>query len=403
MFNSGMRFSLGLLLLPMAEELEWSRTTLSTMATIYMIIAAAALPFTGRLVDQFGALRVLAVGVLMAGTAVVLTGFVNQPWQAYASYGVLFALGSAATSITPIGVLLARVYPQRIGLANSVAISGMGMGQLLIISVLSTWLVEIGWRGSFLGMGVISVLALLPLLYWCRWVVSIKSGNAAGFSSDESKPPIEKSKSNFVSTKVLLRSQALWLILFIYAICGFQDFLIATHIVAFATDENIKLGAAGNTFALMGLAGLIGVLLTGLLTDRRGPLWPTLICFIIRCVIFAAILISRDFWTIVGVALLYGLTFWITAPLTVVFARRLVGNGQLGAISGLITMIHHGIGGLGAIYGAYLFDRFGDYEYVLVTMLALSVIALILVLQLWCIGVSIKTENGDAPHEVDVS
>ena len=65
LFNSGMRFSLGLLLVPMAEDLQWSRTTLSTMATVFMLITAAALPFTGRLVDAFGALRVLASGVLL--------------------------------------------------------------------------------------------------------------------------------------------------------------------------------------------------------------------------------------------------------------------------------------------------------------------------------------------------
>ena len=374
-----MRFSLGLLLVPMAEDLQWSRTTLSTMATVFMLITAAALPFTGRLVGAFGALRVLASGLLLAGLAIVLTSIVNQPWQAYASYGVLFALGSAATSITPIGVLLVRAYPDRAGLANSAAIAGMGIGQLLVISVLSAWLVELSWRGSFLWMGLVSMACVLPLIYWCHRTLPAAT---TGSNNQTPRTDQHKADNNGHTSATLWRSQPLWLLLVIYGICGFQDFLIATHIVAIALDENIGMAVAGNMLAFMGLAGLAGVLLAGVMTDRVGPVWPTVLCFVIRCVIFLMIIISREPWVIITVALLYGMTFWMTAPLTVVFSRLLVGATLLGTVSGFITMVHHGLGGLGAIYGAYVYDRTGSYDGGLMMMLVLSVIALVVVFRL---------------------
>jgi predicted MFS family arabinose efflux permease len=101
-------------------------------------------------------------------------------------------------------------------------------------------------------------------------------------------------------------------------------------------------------------------------------------------VIFLLLLLSRDTTIIVTVivlfALLYGATFWVTAPLTVVFARAEFGTAQLGVITGLITMVHHIAGGLGAYIGAALFDSQGHYDSVFQLMLGLSLLAVLLCL-----------------------
>ena len=165
-------------------------------------------------------------------------------------------------------------------------------------------------------------------------------------------------------------------------VCGFQDFLVATHMVAFALDEGVDMLLAGNMLAFMGLTGLVGVLLAGVLNDRFGPAFPTALCFALRIVLCALLLLSRDPAVIVGAALLYGVTFWMTAPLTVVFAREVAGLALLGTVSGLITMAHHAAGGLGALAGASVFDIYGSYHRAFVAMLVLSVIALGLTLAL---------------------
>lgn len=369
LFNSGARNSMGLMLHPMVTDLGWSRTTLSAVVTVFMIVSASALPFTGRLVDRIGARSVLLFGVTVSGVAVASMSLIATPWQAFLCYGLLFALGSAATSITPIGVLLSQWYPQRLGMANSIAISGMGVGQLLIIGALSAQLEEIGWRGAFLWLGV-AMVVLLPLVWF------------TGRQGAPSQPAIDigarPSTAGDTTLRQALRRKPVWLLLVIYAVCGFQDFLIATHMVALAVDEQVGQGVAGNMLAFMGLAGLVGVLLTGWINDRLGPWWPTGLCFIIRTVIFAAMIVSRDPVVIVTVGLIYGFTFWITAPLTVVFARHYCGLALLGTISGLITMVHHAMGGLGAVYAARVFDASGSYQPAIWTMLALSLFGMLL-------------------------
>ena len=376
LFNGGARFAIGLLLQPMTEDLGWSRSEVSLNVTLFMVLSAGAMFLVGRLVDRAGAAAVLAAAVLVSAAGLAAMGFVEHPWQALLFYGVVFALGSAGASITPVGVLLSRWYPQRMGMANSIAISGMGLGQLLVISLLAAQLAVLGWRGSFFALGLATLACLLPLLLFARRAPGL-APLPAGASRAAASP-----EGGAATLREALASRRLRVLLVIYAICGFQVFLIATHVVAFAVDEGVDALLAGNILAFMGLAGVGGVLLTGVLNDRRGPVLPTAICFLLRVLLFAALLVSREPVVIAGAALLFGVTFWVTAPLTVVFGREIAAWSRLGAVTGFITMVHHSAGGLGALVGGRIYDAYGSYDAAIVLLLVLSAIALGLTLAL---------------------
>ena len=160
-----------------------------------------------------------------------------------------------------------------------------------------------------------------------------------------------------------------------YSVCGFQDFFVATHVVAFAQDKGLSAAFSGSLYAFMGLLGLFGVMSAGLLADRYGSLLPTALCFIARIVCFGLIMLSQSTTAIVVFALLYGFTFLITAPLTVTFAGSMFGARRLGLMSGIINMTHHIAGGLGALVGGLVFDARGSYDLAFALMLVLSVAA----------------------------
>jgi len=374
LFNSGGRFLMGLTLVPMATEFGWSRTAVSSAVTVFMIISAASLPFVGQIVDRFGAMRVIAVGVVISGLSVAAMAFIETPLQVLLLYGMLFALGSAATSVTPIGVLVSQWFPNRVGMANSVAIAGMGAGQLLIISVLSAQFQVLGWRGSYGAVGVATLLCVLPLIWFTSRMTPCGVTVKRGTTDDTGERLAEAEK--FSTIRQAITSWRFNVVLVVYVICGFQDFMIATHIVAFALDEGVDGKLAGDMLAVMGLTGLIGVLFSGWLNDRCGPGAPTAINFVIRISTFAIVLLSQETFTIVTAALLYGLTFWMTAPLAVVFARLFCRIALLGAASGLITMVHHFAGGIGALFGARVFDVSGSYDGAMWVMLVFSLLGL---------------------------
>ena len=404
-FGTGTRYVFGLALVPMTGDLDISRSVLSSALLLFMIVSALAMPIVGRLIDRYSIRLVMAVGAVISAAAIILTAFSATAWHIFALYGLLYAIGFSATSVAPVSVLMSRWFPNNTGLASSAAITGNGTGQLVIIALLASFLPAIGWRGAYLILGIINAAIVIPIvLIFVRsrppisdeptvperaFYASCCAGAIAPPRPCDATPSHSMEKrlepasakagdggeNSFPTIRAILATRNFWMLIAMYIICGFQDFFVATHVVAFAQDKGVGDLFAGNILAFMGLAGLTGVLLSGVLADRYGAVRPTIICFILRTAIFAYILFMQDPISIAAVALIYGFTFTITAPLTVVFARNIYGTAQLGSVSGLINMAHQIAGGLGALTGALIFDITGSYTGAFAVMFALSVIA----------------------------
>jgi len=363
--GGGARLAVGLTFKPIVDEFGWGRGELGLAVALYMLVSAVATLIAGRFADRFSPRALLIGGTIVGGAGIAAMSLVSQPWHALVLYGVVFALGNGAASLVIVGVIVMRAYPGRAGLANAVAISGMSVGQLVMIALLAAVLVQIGWRSVFVWVGI-AHLVLLPMLL----AIPAQGGTRTVAAQGE------------FSLREAAKSRQFRLLIGIYAICGLDDFFVTTHVVAFAQDRGIAPLLAGNLLALMGLTGLAGVIAAGFASDRLGPVWPTAVAFAARIVVFAGIAIDQSALSIALFALVFGATFLVTAPLTVVFVRESFGTRHLGAIAGLITMTHQIFGGLGAYAGAAIYDATGGYEAAFLVMLVSAVVALGLTLML---------------------
>ena len=365
--GGGARFAIGLTFKPMVDEFGWARGELGLSVGLYMLISAVATFLAGRMADRISPRALLLWGTAIGGVGIAAMSLVSAPWHAMVLYGVVFAIGNGAASLVIVSVIVMRVYPGRAGLANAVAISGMSVGQLVLIALLAAVLVQIGWRSVFVWIGV-AHLVLLPLLFMLPAQASGRAEAAA--------------PRDGVVLREAARTPRFWLLLSIYAICGLDDFFVATHVAAFAQDRGLTPFIAGNLLALMGLTGLAGVIASGFVSDRAGPAWPTALAFLARILVFGWIAFDQSPFSVAVFALVFGATFLVTAPLTVVFVRESFGNVNLGAIAGLITMVHQIFGGVGAYAGSAIFDATGTYDAAFIVMAISAVIALLLTLLL---------------------
>ena len=373
-FSGGSRFAFGLMLRPMSEDLEVSRATLSLAVTMFMLVSAVAMPLVGRLVDRWSLRGTIALGVVVSAAGLALMGQVQSSWQVFLVYGVVYALGNSATSIAPVVVMVSQWFTERRAMATSVAVSGNAIGQLVIVAALASALAGLGWKNSYGILAIANIVVLLPVtLLVIRPPPPTEDAGSPSASEGDPVPPA-------LTLKEALTSRPFVLLVGIYAICGFQDFFVATHIVAFAQDQGIGSVLAGNLLAWMGVMGLLGILVTGVLADAFGASRPTAMCFLLRIGIFALILPLQSAPAILAFGLLYGFTFLITAPLTVVFLANIYGQQRLGTLTGTVSMIHQIAGGLGAFAGGWIFDQTGSYDAAFILMLALSLAAVALTL-----------------------
>jgi predicted MFS family arabinose efflux permease len=365
--GGGARFAIGLTFRPIVDEFAWPRAELGLAVGLYMVVSAVATFIAGQMADRLSPRALLIAGTVLGGLGIALMSLIAQPWHALGLYGVVFAIGNGAASLVIIGVIVMRAYPGRAGIANAVAVSGMSVGQLLMMAILAPVMVQVGWRWVFIWIGV-AHLVLLPLML--------------GLPGRERAALPGEAPRDGLSLREAARTRPFWLLLAVYAICGLDDFLVTTHVVAFAQDHGLDAMFSGQLLALMGLTGLAGVIAAGLASDRVGPIWPTALAFVARIVVFGWISLDQSALSITVFALVFGATFLVTAPLTVVFVRENFGTKNLGALAGLITMVHQVFGGVGAYAGAAIFDATGGYVAAFVVLLISAIVALGLTLML---------------------
>lgn len=365
--GGGARFAIGLTLKSVVEDVGWGRTQLGVAVALFQFVSAICMYIAGTMADRTSPRLVLGGGLVIAGIGIGLMSLMAAPWHALLLYGVVFAIGNGIASLIPVSVMVTRSFPQRIGLANAVVMSGMSVGQLVMIAALAAVLVAIGWRSVFAWLGIVHLLPLPLLLF------AIPAKEKAG--ARHAVQPLHG-----LAVRETVRTRQFWLLLGVYALCGFDDFFVTTHLVAFAQDRGLDPFIAGNLLALMGLAALLGVIAAGAWSDRSGPAWPAAASFAARIAVFALVLVDQSPTSVTIFALMFGVTFMVTAPLTVPFVAESFGMRNLGGLTGLITMVHHICGGIGAYLGAAVFDATGGYDRAFAVMMASSIVALALAL-----------------------
>ena len=163
--SGGSRFAVGLTLKSIVDNFGWGRSELGLAVALFQVVSAAAMFVAGHLADRTGPRLVLGGGLLVSGLGIGLMSVITAPWHALALYGVVYALGNGAASMIPVGVMVTRAFPQRTGIANAVVMSGMSVGQLVMIAMLAAALVAVSWQSVYLWLGA-AYLALVPLLIW---------------------------------------------------------------------------------------------------------------------------------------------------------------------------------------------------------------------------------------------
>eukprot|EP01012_Entosiphon_sulcatum_P003808 TRINITY_DN11358_c0_g1_i1.p1 TRINITY_DN11358_c0_g1~~TRINITY_DN11358_c0_g1_i1.p1 ORF type:complete len:538 (-),score=79.26 TRINITY_DN11358_c0_g1_i1:26-1558(-) len=83
---TGQNNIIGFIIPSVIEDLNISRTTLSTVFSVATIAASASNPFSGRLIDRYGARRCIPVALLLFAASLGLFGFASTTWQLFIAF-----------------------------------------------------------------------------------------------------------------------------------------------------------------------------------------------------------------------------------------------------------------------------------------------------------------------------
>jgi len=366
---SGARFLFGVVLKPVSDEFGWGRAALTAAVTISTIVLSLLQPLVGLLVDRLGATRILVGGTALVGLALLPLTFADRLWQVYLLYGVVIAVGLAAASPVVATALVGRWFERRRGTALAIATSGSAFGQLLIVPLGAWTLTVADWQTTYRLLAALLLVAMVPLGLLAVRDAPPPAPAAAGARRDGG-----------TDLRGAVRTRSFWLLAFGFLVCGFTMAFPNTHFIAYVDDMGMAPTHAANAVAVTAIFSVAGSLLLGLAADRhrRGAVLAA--TYALRGAAFALLLLLPPAGSMLFVyALVLGISWTATTPLTAAIAANLYGREHLGAVFGtLFTFMNLGFG-VGAFLDGIVYELAGGYELALVVNAALGGVAAIAV------------------------
>lgn len=346
--TAGIRSAFGLFLIPLTYEFDWSRTNFSGVIAVSTLVFGFTQPIMGRMVDRSGPRAALlwALAFFVAGLA--LAPLTTTLGYFYFTFGVLVGLGTGASSLAPNAALISQWFSTNRGLAIGILSGAMSAGQVVMAPVISWLLAAYGWRFAFLGLGGIVLLLVLPVLFLFRSPQAVRA-------TAKAVPSWEQIWS-FVCTPTFV------LLAFGFVICGFSEAFVATHLPASAHDHGQSNATAVGVLTLIGLAGVLGAVVLGWLSDRWGRRIPLALVYFVRALGLPALaFLDRPALLLAG-SLIVGLTWKTNASLVTTMLGDEFGPRAVGTLFGLQFLLHQIGMSAGSYLGGLVFDLVDTYE-----------------------------------------
>lgn len=160
----GSYFANSVLLVPMQQDLGWSRSLLIGVLTIKSIVSGVLGPLVGPIGDHRWLPRlVLPAGTLILGASMLVVKWVETPAQFYLLHGVAGALGTALAGNAILDAIVVKWFVRKRAQALMWTNVGPATGPLLFPPIVTAMLATLGWRDTWFWLGVFTILVLAPL------------------------------------------------------------------------------------------------------------------------------------------------------------------------------------------------------------------------------------------------
>ena len=143
-------------------DLDMSRSEVSTLYLVGTLAGALVLPFVGRFVDRRGPRLAVVVVAGLFALACVWMGFVQGAVTLLIGFTLVRALGQGSLSLISVHAV-AIWFVRRRGVA--VGLLGVGMAAWVAVfpSLIELLLVPFGWRTTYMLLGALVAVTILPL------------------------------------------------------------------------------------------------------------------------------------------------------------------------------------------------------------------------------------------------
>lgn len=328
--------------------------------------ADASLPYTammigfgiggvlmGRLADRFGVMVPVLIGAAGLGSGFALAAASGGIGSFTLAHGVLLGLLGCSATFAPLVADTSLWFVRRRGIAVAICASGNYLAGALWPPIVQSVVEQHGWRQAYLGLAVLSVIALplLALALRARPPALAAAPAPSAHAATPSQRPFGFS---------LNQAQALLCVAGVA--CCVAMAMPQVHIVAYCSDLGYGAARGAQMLSLMLGFGIVSRLLSGAICDRIGGLRTLLLGSVLQGTALLLFLPFDGLVPLYVISALFGLFQGGIVPSYAIIVREHFPPAEAGARVGTVLMATLLGMALGGWMSGKVFDLTGSYQ-----------------------------------------
>ncbi len=277
-------YGLTVMLVPMSEDLGWSRTSIVGANIPASIIAALAAPFLGRISDRFGSRVPMALSGVVGGLSIMAIAGVHSIWVYYLIFGVVNGITRPMIQVIGISAGVAEWFQRRRAQAAGMVSLGIPIAGFVGVPLAQFLVISFGWRATWFVLGaLVVVLVGIPAAIFWR-----PRPEAMGLlpDGDVAPPPLApgetaaprpvEARGRFGvhrttedwEPREAMRTRAFWVLTIVLPVIALAGPAFMTHIIAFFISRGLSPQSAAFASTSFIIGTFVARFLWAWLSDR---------------------------------------------------------------------------------------------------------------------------------------
>ena len=351
----------------MVQQFGWTRAQVTSGNAVSKLVVGPIFGLiAGWMVDRFGPRRIMMVGILLAGVALIGLGGISTLGMFYFFY-LFNALGYVFGGPLPIQVLLTRWFDKSRGKAMGFAYLGIGVGGALAPWISHALVQHYGWQTALRVLGVLIILIALPPAFALKQT-SPSTANRVGVS-----PPATGAFQSLPFYLLILGSMAS-----IGAVAGTQYNLK----LFLSLDRHYSQTEATRVLSLVLAFSIVGRLLMGWLADRFSKKYVMLAIYLLIAIAIPVLFFGKTESSLYLFAVLFGIGLGGDYMIIPLMTAELFGVRVLGRLMGVLLAAGGIAEALSPWWIGHLRDTSGSYSVSCVALVGMALLGALAVVAL---------------------
>lgn len=366
-------YSLGIFIEPLEQEFGWSRVIITSGLAIVSVVFLLFAPFSGRLIDHYGARKLALPGLVFYCLALSSLSLATDSKWVWWGLWIIVGLGALTVQAAVWTTAVVSRFDRSRGLAMAIALCGAGLGSFATPIIGEIYIAELGWRTAYVALAITCAIVAFPLAYFFFYDAAdrMSKGRARAKRDRSALPGFELNRS-------LTSFRFIRIAIVAFGVVVAMTSLLV-HAVPLLELGGLNRATAAAAAGFIGIGSICGRLTGGFLLDRISGALVAAVAFSLPIVVCLWLLnFDGSVGAAFAIAFILGFSLGGEVDVLAYLTSRYFGLRNFGTLFAIIVALQTVALGIGPLIAGYVYDTYQNYQPLLWGLIPVFVIVSVL-------------------------